>query len=188
MILWVTAWSWRGLGNLPTHCQQCSSVGLSCPTTAGTDLWRTLCPQRPHQHQGPTAGTSCNSHHRESYFIRVSNDPCSHIHLLPHQGGKRLAKDMRKGCRARLQLQVGTPSLGLKALHSPGFWARLAPHSYAPFPLPAEVSTNTKLHRLCTHFLCWLCGQVASAYSEHLGSNLRCRHGRLEGRHQRLSC
>lgn len=61
---------------------------------------------------------------------------------------------MGKGCTERLQLQAGTLSLGLRALHSPGFWGRLVPHRYTPFPFPAAVSTTTRLRGLRAHFLC----------------------------------
>ena len=61
-----------GLGDSPTHSPPAAL--LSCPT----DLWHVLCPQHPHEQQGPGVSTSCNSHHRESYLTRVPTDLCSH--------------------------------------------------------------------------------------------------------------
>lgn len=138
LILYVTDQSWRDWAIYPcTHLQQCSSVGLSCPTTAVTDLWHIRCPQHPHHHGGPAEGTSCNSHQQKRYFIRVSNDPCSHM----VSSRSRVARGWLRtwGCRGGLALQVGTLSPCWRGLHTPGFQACLEPQSYTPFPLPAAV-------------------------------------------------
>lgn len=147
-------------------------MGLSCPTTAVTDLWHIRCPQRPHQHGGPTEGTSCNSHHQKRYFIRVSNDPCSHM-VSSHS---RVARGCLRtwGCREGLALQVVTLSPCLRALHTPSLQVRLEPQSCTPFPLPAAVSINAILHRLRARFSCWLWGWL---YHGHLRSSLSFRHG-----------
>lgn len=95
-------------------------MGLGGPATV-TYLRHILCPQPQHQHQAPAANTSCNSHHQESYFLRLSNDACSHTVSDHIRGARGWLRTRGKGCRACSSKRGPSPwfqgTLGLSKVH-----------------------------------------------------------------------